>query len=97
MSILDTAKTVIGKFLSIQEVKAQALVYVDEAVSMVEEFTQSTKGKEKKDLATAYLMSKIELPLFLKPFKGVVKGIISNFIDNLVEDAVNRLKQRTNK
>ena len=41
-------------------------------------------------------MSKIKLPFFLAPFKGLIKKVFSDFIDNVIEDTLAKAKERVN-
>lgn len=38
-----------------------------------------------KEIAVDFIMAKIELPLILKPFKGIVKKAIAKNIDKLID------------
>lgn len=93
MSLVETLKSAAQKLLSIQEIKAQILSEADNAVELAEKYVAG-EGQEKKEIALAYIMSKLTLPLWLKPFKGVIKSILSNFLDKVIEDALNLLKAK---
>ena len=55
------------------------------AVKLAEETLGSNKGKEKKEMAINYIVSKIPVPA---PFKPAIKLLLSAFIDEAVEFAV---------
>ena len=41
-----------------------------------------------------YVMAKVELPLVLKPFKGVVKNVVKDVAEKVAEDLMKDLKDR---
>ena len=41
-----------------------------------------------------YVMSKVELPLALKPFKGVVRNVVKDVAEKVAEDLIKDLKDR---
>ena len=49
----------------------------------------SSKGQEKKAMAIEYVVSKISLPAFFRPF---VRILFSSFIDEAIELAVEYMK-----
>lgn len=64
------------------------------AVQIAEETLGSNKGKEKKEMAIEYIVSK--LPIIL-PFKKLITMLLSSFIDDAVEFAVQYMKETGGK
>lgn len=50
------------------------------------------KSPAMKDALVSFLISKIELPLIAKPFKGVIKKVIHKNLDKIEKFALEKLK-----
>jgi|GEM_PF-617532 len=61
------------------------------AVIFAEQTLGSGAGQAKKELAIGFLLGK--LPLYLKPFRGIIQNILGGFIDQLIEKAVVKLQE----
>ena len=59
------------------------------AVEFAEETLGSNKGKQKKDMAVQYIVSRIPV---IQPFKTLIAMLLSSFIDDAVEFAVQYMK-----
>lgn len=64
------------------------------AVQVAEETLGSNKGKQKKEMAIEYIVSKIPV---LTPFKKLIAMLLSSFIDDAVEFAVQYMKETGGK
>lgn len=72
-------------------------------VTLIEENKEDIKAKVEsyvldktpamKDAFVNFLMSKIELPLIAKPFKGLIKKTISKNLDKIEKFALEKLKE----
>lgn len=56
----------------------------EDILPKVEQYLKD-KSPEVKNIVVTYLINKISLPFYLKPFKSIVKKVIENNLDNLVE------------
>lgn len=59
------------------------------AVEFAEETLGSNKGKQKKEIAVQYIVSRIPV---IQPFKTLIAMLLSSFIDDAVEFAVQYMK-----
>ncbi len=59
------------------------------AVEFAEETLGSNKGKQKKEMAVQYIVSRIPV---IQPFKTLIAMLLSSFIDDAVEFAVQYMK-----
>ena len=59
------------------------------AVEFAEETLGSNKGKQKKEMAVQYIVSRIPV---IQPFKTLIAILLSSFIDDAVEFAVQYMK-----
>ena len=84
-----------SKFICIQDVKIQIREQAIKAIEFAEAYVKGD-GQAKKEVAIDYIMSKIKLPFFLAPFKGLIKKVFSDFIDNVIEDTLAKAKERVN-
>lgn len=63
--------------------------YAYRAVCYAEDLIGDGNGKYKKEIAIDYLISK--LPLYLKPFSGIIRSVFNDIADTLIEKAVEKL------
>lgn len=82
-SILVDIKTKLLAQLEIykEEFKSKALVYLQE---------HTVEAQEK---LVEFIMSKIELPVYLKPFKGIVKKNIAKNITKLADFIIEQIEK----
>lgn len=59
------------------------------AVEFAEETLGSNKGKQKKEMAVQYIVSRIPV---IQPFKTLIAMLLSSFIEDAVEFAVQYMK-----
>lgn len=85
--------TFLSKFISIKDIKIAIREEAIKAIDFAENYVLGD-GATKKEVAIDYIMSKIKLPLFVRPFKGLIKSIFSDFIDNVIEDVLTKVKQK---
>ncbi len=62
------------------------------SIFLIESFLISDSGKEKKETVVEIIMSRLQLPLPLKPFKFLVKKILRDKIDDVVNGALEKVK-----
>lgn len=72
-----------------EEVRACALELILDA----ETFLTSVEAQQKEKLIIDILMSKIELPFVLKPFKGLVRKILKSKIEETVQSLIKKGKE----
>lgn len=69
-------------------VKTKLLTKVEEYKEPFKEKVQKyieTKAPEVKEELVEFILAKVELPFYLKPFKGTVKKVVNKNFDKLVE------------
>ena len=69
-------------------VKTKLLTKVEEYKEPFKEKVQKyieTKAPEVKEELVEFILAKVELPFYLKPFKGKVKKVVNKNFDKLVE------------
>lgn len=69
-------------------VKTKLLTKVEEYKEPFKEKVQKyieTKAPEVKEELVEFILAKVELPFYLKPFKGKVKKVVNKNLDKLVE------------
>ena len=72
-----------------EDVKACAAQIIKDA----ESFLASAEAEEKKKAILDAIMAKIELPLILKPFKGIVRNIIKGKLEDLIKTVLDKGKE----
>lgn len=71
------------------EVKACAIELILDA----EKYLTSVEAQQKEQLIIDILMSKIELPLVLRPFKIIIRKMLKNKIEETVQSLLNKGKE----
>lgn len=69
-------------------IKTKLLTKVQEHKEPLKEKVQKyieTKAPEVKEELVEFILAKVELPLYLKPFKGKIKKVVNKNLDKLVE------------
>lgn len=68
---------------------------ITSTVQFIEHFFGTPDYKEKEEAIIDVLMKNVELPLVLRPFKGLLKSILRNKIRKLIEKTIKKLKAKT--
>lgn len=77
-------------------VKEQIKSKTPEAIKHAVDMYFSASGQEKKQKAIDYIFEKINLPWFLKPFKGCIKKSLNKYADDAVQSAYDKIKEKIN-
>lgn len=75
-----------------QEIKAEVRACAREIIKDAEIFLASVEAQEKEKLILDAVMSKIELPFVLKPFKGIIRKILKNKIEATIIELMQKSK-----
>ena len=75
------------------EIKAEVRAAARELITDAETFLTSMEAQEKEKLIIDILMSRIELPFVLKPFKGIVRKILKSKIEETVQSLIKKGKE----
>jgi hypothetical protein len=65
-------------------IKEDVLKAMHDSLKAIEAIVNSKKGQDKKEEIVNLIMTKIKLPIVLRPFKGLVKKAILKKIDELL-------------
>ena len=68
------------------EIKNEVHACAVEVLTDAEKFLTSVEGQQKEEAILDMIMAKIELPLLLKPFKGLIRKIIKSKLENSIPD-----------
>lgn len=71
-------------------IKEEVIVSARQSLELLSELVKSDAGQQKKEFIVDIIMQKIELPILLRPFKGLLKKILSNKIEQAVETIINK-------
>lgn len=71
-------------------VKDDVILSARKSLGIISTYLTSTEGLDKKEKIADLIMSKIKLPLPLKPFKGLIRKLIIKKIDEIVHDLINK-------
>lgn len=63
------------------------------SIAFIEAFLSSDAGEAKKQAVVELIMSKLKLPLPLRPFKFLIKKILKDKIDEVVNGALDKVKE----
>ena len=75
-----------------KEIKLEVRACAREAIKDAEIFLASVEAQEKEKLILDVVMSKIELPFVLKPFKSIIRKILKNKIEDTVIELLQKSK-----
>ena len=64
--------------------KAAVIESIKKSLDLLKELVKSEAGQQKKEFILDIVMSKIELPFLLKPFRGLIKKFLANKIEETV-------------
>ena len=79
------------------DIKVQVKECAAEIVTDAETFLSSIEAQEKEKLILDLVMTKIELPLLLKPFKGLVRKVLQSKLEETVRGLLEKAKEATQK
>ena len=71
-------------------IKEEVIASANQSLELLTGIIKSDLGKEKKELILDIIMSKLALPVFLKPFKGLIRKFLSNKIEEAVNALINK-------
>ena len=83
-------KKLIEKFA--QKVKEEINELAKKAVGMLKFKVGNYDYTEKLNIVVDFVMSKIKLPLWLKPFKRVIKKVIRETAEGFIEEAKEKIE-----
>ena len=83
-------KKLIEKFAP--KVKTEVNEFTAEAIEKLKIKVENYDYEMKLEMLIEYVMSKVKLPLVLKPFKGVVRNVIKDVAIGLIEDIKDRVE-----
>ena len=79
------------------KVKAEINEFAAEAIEKLRIKAGNYDYEVKLNVLIEYVMSKVKLPLVLKPFKGVVRNVVKDVAEGLIEDIKDRVEDLWNK
>ena len=74
------------------KVKEEISELAQKAIKMLKFRIGNYDHTEKLDIVVDFVISKIKLPLWLKPFKWVIKKVIRETAEGLIEEAKERIE-----
>ena len=83
-------KKLIEKFAP--KVKEEISELAQKAVKMLKVKVGNYDHTEKLNIVVDFVMSKLKLPLWLKPFKWVIKKVIKETAEGLIEEAKEKIE-----
>ena len=92
--IREAFKRAVSAFLKAfwEYVREYVIASARKSIFLIESFLISDSGKEKKEAVVEIIMSRLQLPLPLRPFKFLIKKILRNKIDDVVNGALDKVK-----
>ena len=75
------------------EIREEVRASARELIADAETFLTSMDAQEKEKLIIDILMSRIELPFVLKPFKGLMRKILKSKIEETVQSLLQKGKE----
>lgn len=82
-------KKLIEKFSP--KVKEEIKEFAEEAIEKLKIRVENYDYSVKLNALVEFVMLKIKLPLWLKPFKGTIKNIIRNTAEELIEELKDKI------
>ena len=83
-------KKLIEKFAP--KVKEEISELAQKAIKMLKYRVENYDHTEKLNIVVDFVMSKLKLPLWLKPFKWVIKKVIKETAEGLIEEAKEKIE-----
>ena len=92
--IREAFKYALSAFLKAfwEYVREYVIASARKSIFLIESFLISDNGKEKKEAVVEIIMSRLQLPLPLRPFKFLVRKILRDKIDDVVNGALEKVK-----
>ena len=75
-----------------EELKGDLISCAKETVAEAEVFLTSEEAEVKEKLILDAVMMKIQLPVILRPFKGIVRKVIKSKLEDLIKDLLAKAK-----
>lgn len=73
-------------------VKEYVIDSARKSIFLIESFLISDSGKEKKEAIVELIMSRIQLPVVLRPFKFLIKKILRDKLDDVLNGALDKVR-----
>ena len=73
-------------------VKEYVIASARKSLFLIESFLISDSGKEKKEAVVELIMSRIQLPLVLRPFKFLIRNILRGKLDDVLNGALDKVR-----
>lgn len=74
------------------KVKEEINEFAEKAIGILKFRVGNYDHTEKLNIVVDYVVSKIKLPFWLKPFKGAIKKIIRETAEELIEEAKKKIE-----
>lgn len=71
-------------------IKEEVINSARQSLELLSELVKSEKGQAKKEFIVDIILQKIALPVWLKPFKGLIRKFLANKIEETVEAIINK-------
>ena len=84
-------KTLIERFAPVIREKIEE--YAKDAIERLRVNVENYNYAQQINTAVDFVVNKLKLPLWLKPFKCVIKKIIKDTLTNLVEEGLEKLNK----
>ena len=65
--------------------KEDIILSARKSLKRIEQIAHSEKGEKAKKKIVDLIMTKIKLPIVIKPFKGIVKKVVENKIEEIID------------
>lgn len=79
------------------KLQEQIHLLIERGVALVQEYHVSEDYVQKREMVLDYIFKNVELPFFLKPFKGLIRAILTSNIEKQVDKIMNKLNELTEK
>ena len=74
------------------EIKEEVRKCAQELIKDAEVFLTSVEAQEKEKIILDFVMAKIELPVVLKPFKGIIRKILKSKLEETIRGLLQKGK-----
>ena len=89
--LVDFAKVLWADYLK-ENLLGDIKELAQKAVEKAECFIESDEYDKKKEAILTEVFDKIELPIWLRLFKGAIKSILADELDKIIEGLIGKLK-----
>ena len=76
--------------------KDDVILSAQKSLGIIKSYLNSTDAKDKKEYIVELIMTKIKLPLPLKPFKGLVRKLVRDKLDEIINKLIKKSETRLN-